>query len=310
MDTNTQILPECSDTNMSSGNRYYDKHTLYVKSGVAYNHQLKNSMIYALEELGQRLGKKVECNFKVNLIVGRNGKYYGFGYMWVSNPEVYNMLVGKNPDGTDRVEYIDDPTWTPPDSSYEEAVKSYNNSTSTSWADIADEEECLNKTYTCPKIRKDLAPLLVLPGYDYEEDQLIYIKQLEPETTEMPTKGYFHISPAFVQDLEDKYCHNVLCCRNVPSWITEKDLKAVFTPYASNSITKVKRKFKNKEIKDTYPFVTINDNRVAFITFDPSTKDAQFALLMMRKVDLVSPFDTSQTCTLVFNHSYNTSQRS
>ena len=69
-----------------------------------------------IQKLGHELPEKIllKCGIKVNLIVNKNGEYYGFGYIRVSNESVYWMLLGRNPDGSDRVLEYPDPNWIPP----------------------------------------------------------------------------------------------------------------------------------------------------------------------------------------------------
>lgn len=319
------------DSYTTSSRCYYNEHTLYVKSGVASNEQLMKSMRQSLINVSKKLGRSVPCSFKSNLIIGRNGVYYGFGYLWVTNPEVYHMLLGRNPDGTERVECYDDPNWIKPTNTLEDALSEITYK-SGSWADMTDTEEEIIQTYTCPKIKVQLPPLMELPGYDYDDEQLTHFQRLaekfkNEEVTDpsvlccdgttrngvltIPKKGYFQIAPACVKDPDEKHCRNVLCSRNIPTWIVENDLKNAFKFYASDNKTVIERKIKKKTIKDTYPFVTINDKRVAFVTFDPNTADAQFALLMTRKLVLVKGEGTpnQQNVTLVFDHSFQTSSR-
>ena len=268
----------------SSITKYYDKHTLHVKSGVAYDSQLTESLTLALQEAERILGRKLDSEFKVNIIVGRNGKLYGLGYIWVNSEEVYNTLIGKNPDGTERYESILDPNWKKPDIDYDEAMEKIEEKYLSSWADFSEAEEELDKQYSPQYIKIQLPPIVQLPGYNYDVDQLEHVKSLAIDKVLAPTKGYFHISPAYVEDLEEKYCPHILCSRDVPTWIKEEHIKHAFTPYASDSHTIINRKIRGTKFTDTYPFVTINENRVAFVTFDSKTHDAQFALLMMRKV--------------------------
>lgn len=292
------------------GTKYYtNTNLLYVKSGVASNDQLAQSMRKALADVSKKLDRKVVCTFKPNLIVGRNNVYYGFGYIWVTNPEVYHMLLGRNPDGSERVEYIDDLNWEEPEESLNDALKK--TEFSGNWADDSSLEESITSQYQRPQFRKVLSPLMVLPGYSYDKEQLKHIAKIKDEDENSPYQpeenksedvlGYFSLSPAFVKDPDPKYCANVLCTRNVPDWVTESMLKTEFTPYASDSKNKVLRKVKGQKIEDTYPFVTINDKRVAFITFDPDTRDASFCVLMTKRVILTSG---RKECMLVFNFSY------
>src|SRR3989304_8449605 len=98
---------------MSSGN-YYDNHTLYVKCDSASKEQITTAFHEALENYQNATGAVVECRFRVNLISNREGKLYGVAFVFITNSDVYHMLLGKNPDGSDRVTYIDDPSWVAP----------------------------------------------------------------------------------------------------------------------------------------------------------------------------------------------------
>src|SRR5690606_9795322 len=105
-----------------------------------------------------------------------------------------------------------------------------------------------------------------------------------------------------------KYMPNILKCKNVPAWITKDDLKVQFAPYASDSETVHERVIKGRRVEETYPFVNINDDRVAFVIFDPSTHDAYFALHMMKKTVIGKrlPDGTETRITLIFGHSFRT----
>jgi hypothetical protein len=141
---------------------------------------------------------------------------------------------------------------------------------------------------------------MVLPYFEYTKSQrqkLIDKMKSELKTIPssnpmvnhpIPTKGSFEISAAYVKDLEEKYHHNILFTANLPSCVSEDDLRILFRPFVSDSKTEYMRKYQNKIISERYPFVKIiNDpikgRRMARIEFDPATRDAQFALLM-RKV--------------------------
>lgn len=299
---------------MATG-KYFDNNTLYVKSGVAQPEQLKDSLRKAIGEASRLLGKPLKVFFEVNLIVLREGRKVGFGYIRVSNSEVFHLLAGRNADGSERVEYIDDPDWVEPESDDETDMSI---KPGQSWADFAEEEE----RHICPKIKRVLPPLLTLPGYPLDGKQQAEYKQQVIENAKregtyeegmentifVPVVGTFETSPAFVTDIDDNLCANVLCTRKVPAWVTEEKLKSTFMKYASDATTKQKRRVGGQTITDTYPFVSINQDRNAFITFDPKTHDAQFALLMTKKLDLQG--EGGKATTLIFTHSYQTkSQR-
>lgn len=280
--------------------KFYDSFTLYVKSGVAYQHQLIESLRKAVAEASKIIGEPLETKYKVNLIMLRDNKPVGYGYIRVTNPKVYNILSGLNPDGTERCELYDDPDWKPP--SYD--IDDLNSS---DWADESPDN--------CPKLKRPLPPIVTLDGYTLDEKQKIMYKDQFIETSKhdgtykdgmkivIPDKDNFEISQAFVYKLEDNLCSNVLCARKIPLTINETMLKNFFASYASNNKTKVTRRNGNKTFEDTYPFVTINSERIAFVTFDPKTHDGQFALLMTKKVEMS---DGDKPVVLIFTHSFRT----
>ncbi len=289
---------ETSKKGKDSTVRHYNPHILYVESGIANPDQLVSAIKQAISETSKKLNRPIDTKFKVNLVMDRTGKKYGYGYIWFTNPEVCYMLTGKNPDGSERFEYQDDPNWIPPAEPKPVFFVNFEIPYSgRSWADIAEEEEEIEKAYTCPKIKVPLPPLMTLPEYEYTPEQ-------KSDPSVVGSKGRFIVSPAYVGELDSKYCPNILCGRNIPSWVSEIDLKDIFRPYASNPTSQVRRKVNGVNILDTYPFVMINDKRVAFITFDPKTHDAEFALLMCRKVDFEK---NDEKYIVVFNHSYRSS---
>jgi hypothetical protein len=303
-----------------------------------------------LKELGYMPPEKRElssCKIRVNLIVNKNGDYYGFGYIHVSREDVYWMLLGKNSDGTDRtLEYLD-PDWVAPipktKLTDEEEHERYSKM---KWYEIAEEED----KYVHPTIRKVLSPLMPVPGYRYDDVQYRHHQEIAKKDGKDPTKvpkiGYFEFSRAYARDVETGKIPYVLCARQVPEWIPTVAFKQVFRDYATDSITKVRNKTKNcldsfaeisneethvkdyeKELNDgeykkevgicetkegnydNYPFINLIDGkkdtgRIVFITFDDNTRDAIFALLMTRKVNISHPRNSDLKCTLIFDHAY------
>jgi hypothetical protein len=276
--------------------KFYDANTLYIKSGVAYPHQVAQSLRNAVAEASKILGEPLETKFKINLIVLRDNRPVGYGYIRLTNSKVYNILCGKNTDGSERYEEYEDPDWVAPEESE-----------STDWADMMDDE--------CPTIKKYLEPIVKLQGYKLDDKQKTMLKDQMIETAkhdgtyregmtfEINDFENFEVSSAFVYQVEDNLCDNILCARKIPTTINETMLKNFFTPYVSDSKTKVKRRQRGQMVQDTYPFVTINNERIAFVTFDPKTNDAQFALLMTKKVEMN---DAGKPVTLIFTHSYKT----
>jgi len=281
--------------------KYYDNHTLYVTSGVAREEQLYKVLKAAIKEREDKTNTNLQCDIKVNLIVNKNKEYYGFGYVRVSSESVYWMLLGRNPDGTDRVVEYPDPNWLPPTSS----EKVDNNLSEMSWFEIAQEEDKLIQ----PIIKENLGPLMIIPGYKYDETQYKHLQDMakldKKDPTKVPTTGYFEFARAYTRDVEPGKISNVLCARQVPDWIPAAAFKNIFKPYASNLSKEITTE--NNDT-DNYPTVKLienkKDDRTVFITFDPSTKDANFSLLMTRKVRIKHPERPELKCVIIFDHAY------
>lgn len=302
--------------------QYYDTNTLYIDSGVATEPQVADSLVKAINDAEEILGKKLKelaisksknknrlknkkptefikqkCMYKINLLVNKEGAYHGYGYIRVSNPEIYWMLLGRNPDGTERIEEIPDPDWVAPKSpktkSFEETL---NATKSKSWADVAEDEE----RHIRPMITKMLEPLITLPGFKYDPDQLEHLKELAKENNEdpelVPDMGYFEISRGYAKPPYPGRIKHKIFARNVPNWIPLEAFKIIFSPYVTS-------KYSKKE----YPqvkFINSKNGRLVFIDFDSSTTDGMFALLMTKKCAIQHPKKKNLRCELIFTHAY------
>lgn len=288
----------------------YDNHTIYVRCEGASASQVKDVFLDALSKYNFDNKTNLPGSFHVNLVETREKVSLGFAFAFFTNPAAYHMILGKNTDGSDRIEYRDDPSWVSPvenwSTTYDEG---------SSWGDMSEKEQ----SKECPKIPITLDPLITLPAYKLTQEQIqtkknliiAYNKDKEgflESMVEVPDHAFLLVSPAIVTPLEDKFVPNILKAKNVPPWVTEHDLKIRFAPYATNSTTVVDRVVKGRRFKETYPFVNINDDRIAFLIFDPCTHDAQFALHMTKKLPVTRKMDDGKifSTTLLFNHSFST----
>ena len=89
---------------------FYNGHNLYVKSGFADDQQVARTMNSYISQLNSMFpGKKYnECKFRVNLVKKQDNTLCGFGYIWVSDTRVYNILAGFDSDGKERISKIYD----------------------------------------------------------------------------------------------------------------------------------------------------------------------------------------------------------
>lgn len=219
----------------------------------------------------------------VNVVQSREGSFFGISYVRVTDTGVYNMLLGLNPDGTERVEREEilepeDPK--EPETQTTNQDITLDDIAEMDWADCVDDW---------------VAPI--------QKKKTVTIRKLEPLLTlNSPRLGKFTVSRAIVKDLDDGQKHDVLVSRNVPKWITADDIKKRFAPFVSDSKTKYKKIYDGRVNYFTYPDVSIKNNTV-YVHFNPSTRDAQFALLMRKKTEIKSKDGTVHT--MIFNVAQN-----
>lgn len=253
---------------------------------------------------------KQSCRYKINLLVNKDGAYLGFGYIRVSLPEIYWMLLGRNPDGSERFEDIPDPDWVAPGpksptTDFEEILEEEKKKT---WAEMAEEEE----QYIQPIIRHQLDALICIPGYKYDAEQLQHLRELAVENSEDPTgipeTGFFEISRGYAKDAPPGRLKHRLCARRVPDWVPLEAFKYIFSPYIIKLNKRGSTNISNRKIEGTYPLVNFIDSkkgRIVFVTFDPASKDALFALLMTKKTRIIHPENEKLRCELIFTHAFD-----
>lgn len=281
---------------------YYNSNTLHINTGVANEDNIITSLRQAIHDIEIKLNTKYKCPFKVNIIRVRDKesgkqKTIGYGYIWIGNTEIYWILAGYNPDGSERIEEFADPNWT------ETSTKILDRNEDNLWADMIESEI----TEKAPMIKKQLPPIITLPSYKYSDEQL---KELKERYVEFgldcnDTMGHFTIKRAFVDPIPAGKMGYILCSRFVPSWIPTEVFKAIFLRYVSDPSVKIENisnKGPKKQI-DTVPFISrIGDT--LFITFDPQTKDASFARIMQRKTRIQDPNNMSNKCEIIFDYAF------
>jgi len=247
----------------------YDNHTLYVKYYSATLDQIKTIFNNALKNYNTHYNKNIACEFYYNLIIDKNGQSYGIVFIYVSNSEVYNMILGKNPNGTDRIKFL-----------REKKTKIIDEPIN--WGDSDD--EIIGEV--------TLEPLMSLESVVNEKGDLFNI----------------HVSRAMINKLEDKYVNNILKTKKIPNWVDVFMIKNLFSPYASDNETRHSRIIKGKKLFDTYPFININKEGICFVIYDSKTNDAQFALHMMKKV-VITKDDKSITLIFNHSYNLNKSYK-
>jgi hypothetical protein len=269
--------------------RWRNEHNVYVDTGLANQDQLQASVNVFKTELVRLFpgGGYEKCEFIVNLVTDVSGNSYRYAYIWVSDPRVYYILTGFNPDGSERYENEEDET-----SSKEKSADDSFDLDSLSFDDVFKSEGNMKKA----AIRKPLPPILTLPGYEYSVEQKKKAEEdlkaeaskngRNPDDVVVPTVGYFETSRAWAGSPEKDKNPSILCS-DLPNWITEDILKEAFFKFSSDKsgfypkITfKPKTRF-NKEKNE------VEQRKIAYVEFSRShLKDGIFALQMTRKLIL------------------------
>lgn len=239
---------------------YYDQHTLNATTGNLSKEEVVNAFNSALVEAKKRYG--IGCFMKVNFVTYYNKETQkreprGVCYIFFTNSQVYHMLLGRNPDGSERVKFIPDPTWVAPvkeekkDPVGDKPYSSWDDFGKTlegRWADIMDDVEI-----TAPMIRVQEPPLLSRISFANAQGELENIKY---------QASFVTVDPEYAE----KYDINKLST-HVPPGVTEEELLKIFKPYSSVD------KFPKIHMTQSYK----DGKRLVIITFDSRTRDALFA---------------------------------
>jgi len=250
---------------------YSNKSNLYIISGPSSKEQLALCFKDLIDQIANIYVmdpdiKKV--HYELNTVYSSSGNPQGVTFGWVSEPKIYNILIGNNPDGSERVEYVEDPTW--------------KSTGSSDWADLT------------PDLTKKILSPLVEPKKIMVNDEPYYIK-IYPSYVTMPgpevdpsticcrsspnwvTVDMIH--QVFDKYNTDKYYHDVII-----------DKKKVRIRYPDVRIRNIERNSDSEDKK-----------RMIYITFsklEEHAGDALFALQMCKKVTLKQG---DKECQLAFS---------
>ena len=240
-------------------------------------------------------GDYKNTTYTLNFATDMKGVPLGRAFLWVSNPEVGRMLLGGNPDNTPRVEQELDPSWSAPETSFEDAVEELKKEhaeqvvmterriklqkSSTSWAEMDDldsgeaenrlEELKLSietkikdlKSKYRPRTREvDLAPLFSLGFVEFSGNRLEEAKSMLTEDTRY---GFIVEPQAPYRPREDED-GKTLYSMWVPEWMDSKVgisiLHSIFDKYNTDD-DEYNLELHGKQIKITYPHIEIDPRR-------------------------------------------------
>jgi len=243
-----------------------NEHLFYV-----VNHDIdKRTLITSFKEYIEKQCKKIKkayrCEYRFNQVTDRQGKNLGHGYLWISSPEVFRMLTGKNPDGTERVEekFERDPKVLEARmmKELEEFISRPDEQLDKlSWADLQEIEDAIKERYKPVLSRKKLPPLIDLDAFTNNYPGLV-------------------ITPFITKD----HGFTNIYCPSIPQWVTKDQIVKEFQPFSSKKIEVV---------------ISGRDRKSCQVVFDKRRPDAQIALAMKTKIYLPDP-KTKELKTIIF----------
>lgn len=175
-----------------------------------------------------------------------------YAYGWVSDERVFNAFIGKNIDGSDRIEEEEDKNFVKPSISKEEALKGVKD-----WNEIFEIEE----KYEIPKIKKQLSPLIKLENID-----------IVASTASLA-----------------EYEYNVLECWEPPKEINESILKEYFLKFSFDKgmhIDKAGKKFEYPIVKK----IAMKGKNLFKIEFSPLYRNNAKHVANVCKITLLDEF--------------------
>lgn len=229
-------------------NRYTQKGYLFMQSFDLDEDEIRNHLVSKIDKLDTDIKP---YRLFINVVSNKDEVKQGFTYIWTDSDKVYNLFCGLNLNGSERIEYYDDPDWKPSEEKDMSEI--------TDWSVLAEEED--NKV--CPQLKKVLPPLT----------DISYCDKIEKITK---------IGPLCV----DKLGKNILFSKNVEPWITENIIRKHLQFFEKD-----KTKYRNHRTGKfyQYPIISINKNEkrgniltVIFSQRNPNT--ASFLIHIVKKL--------------------------
>lgn len=123
-------------------------------------------------------------NIYINCVKNKNMEKLGYSYGWISNEKAFNILVGLNQDGSERIEYIPDENWTPPEKKNDDEFL---------WSDEYDQDPPLIKKYLEPLVDFD-GKIIIKESFiinNYDRENIIYTKNIDKSITKNKLYKFF-----------------------------------------------------------------------------------------------------------------------
>lgn len=249
--------------------KIYSNHIMYVKIGhLSYDETFDAIGMYVIKarQVVKKLtGLEEECMFKINIPSNREGKTFNFCYVWFTSTLIFNVLSGRNPNGSQRLETMPDPSWKP--------LSLSQVSSNMSWADLTEMDVQPMITVQLPSLVKRL---FVPYSYDVVSELMksradmlsISVDKLSESESSECRGTFVDMSPSFILDDDEGFQYEVVSGKVASNKVTPQMVRSLFIPYSTSRDTR-------------YPLVSISRDLV-FVTFDNTTHDGRFVLQMIR----------------------------
>jgi hypothetical protein len=288
---------------------------LYVRAYYLTKEQLSFVLNKSMELASTKLGREIKSDYLINRVLNREGKYMNHCLVWIHNSEFFNLLTGKNADGTERVvKRVISPAPLKPIQSPIQVMKSPAQLKKMSWADIDEEEEKAKVAMSPKTVIEKIGPVFEIPVYEYTPEQLELMAGQDNEVQSPKTPdvkdvkspvskavtgvktGKLTFLPAEVKQDRRFSSNQIKSVIPIPAWITVDDLRKVFDLYYTGPRMSAMMLASNKNRRDgqqidQYPNIIITSKRFALINYKPGTTDALFAVAMSK----VTTFTNSKT---------------
>jgi len=227
---------------------------IYMYTGKLNDDEIHSLVKKGIDNYILSTGKKLSerrYDLVINVVEDKEYQKKGFAYGWISDIGLFNALIGKNEDGTERISYEDDPDWEEPDDIPVKVTLDMD------WSSLVEEE--------CPQIKIELPGLIEVESYYDEEDKK-------------------HTLDFFGASVPERYGYkNEIYSTNIPKFINENFLENVFSKFCTDDTL---HSIKKKKVK--YPIIQIfekNGKRNCQIEFSPLDRNlAPFILTMNKKL--------------------------
>src|SRR3990167_1643505 len=240
------------------GIQVYNNHTLNLRTANCSEEQVSQAIANTLKEIKEKCGG-IPSPFFLNYVRRYNRdtrvlEPTGICFVFIKNPQVYHIILGRNPDGTDRVKLVPDPDWVEP----EEEAFSFN--TGMGWGDMMCEMEERERSKERPMVRVPLEPLVGdITASTSEGDYVIEVQA-----------SFEKITP----EKRDQ-CNLSTLYSSVKCTISDQKLVAFLRLFSDSSPYPRLKSGKPK-----------NGVRNVYIEFNPNSYDAMFCLQLIKTIQL------------------------